>query len=219
MGLSPRIVSSFRRIRASRPERERGLPGDDFITQAIGSLTHAVTIRCSRENLWPWLTQMGAGRAGWYSYDFLDNRGRRSAARIVPEFQSVSVGTLFPALPGATDGFFVLACEHGRFLVLGAPPQDGKYAATWSFVLEETDPNATRLIVRVRVNRGYRLCGLPLWIVKLIHYIMQRKQLLEIARRAEKVGPVRGVLAPPGQREVDVAADYAENATTNRHTA
>jgi hypothetical protein len=219
MGLAPRVAFSFTRIRASRAERGRGLPGDEFITQPIDSLTHAVTIRCSRENLWPWLAQMGAGRAGWYSYDFLDNGGRRSASRILPEFQSVSAGTLFPALPGATDGFLVLARETGRFLVLGAPPQDGRCAATWSFALEETDPNTTRLIVRVRVNGGYRLWGLPLWIVRLIHYIMQRKQLLEITRRAAKVGLVSELAAWPGRREIDVAADCAENATRNRHTA
>jgi hypothetical protein len=72
MGVAPRVVSSFRRIRASKAEHARRLPGDDLITRPMGSLTHALTIRCSREDLWPWLAQMGAGRGGWYSYDFLD---------------------------------------------------------------------------------------------------------------------------------------------------
>jgi hypothetical protein len=185
MGLAPRITASFRRVRASSPERVCPLAGDDRIPEPIGSVTHAISIRCSREDLWPWLVQMGAGRAGWYSYDFFDNGGQRSAERILPEFQKISVGALFPALPGATDGFFVLAYEPERSLVLGALPRDGAHAATWSFVLEEPGPGQTRLIARARANAGYGFHGLPLAIVKVIHYIMQRKQLLEIARRAE----------------------------------
>lgn len=185
MGLAPAVAVSLRRVRATRAERDCPFPGDDRIPKPVGSVTHAVTIRCSLEELWPWLAQMGAGRAGWYSYDLLDNGGQRSAECILPELQSISVGTLFPALPGAADGFFVLMCEPLRFLVLGASPRNGVHAATWAFVVKELEPNEVRLIARVRVNAGYRLHGLPLGLVKLVHYIMQRKQLLEITRRAE----------------------------------
>jgi hypothetical protein len=179
MAFAPRIAASFRRVKASNRERVRPLPGDDRIPRPIGSLTNAITIRCSPHNLWPWLVQMGADRAGWYSYDFLDNRGRRSAEYIVPEFQDISIAALFPALPDASDGFFVLAYEPECFLVLGAGP------VTWAFVLEELGSNQTRLITRARANEGYGFHRLPLPLVKLIHYIMQRKQLLEILWRAE----------------------------------
>jgi hypothetical protein len=185
MGLAPRIVFSFRRIRATGAEQRRSLPGDNLIPKPIGSLTHAMTILCSRKDLWPWLVQMGAGRGGWYSYDFLDNGGNRSAAGILPEFQKISAGTLFPALPGARDGFFVLDFTPQRFLVLGAIPQNGKHAVTWAFVLDDADANATRLIVRARAAAGYQFHRCPLWVVRVIHYVMQRKQLLEIGRRAE----------------------------------
>jgi hypothetical protein len=190
MGFAPRIAASHRRVRASKAERLRPLPGDDQIAQPIGSLTHAITINCSRRDLWPWLVQMGANRSGWYSYDFLDNGGRRSAEHILPEFQTVSVGMLYPALPGASDGFFVLAYQPECFLVLGALPRDETHAATWSFVLQEIAPTQTRLITRARANAGYRFHGLPLGVVKVIHYVMQRKQLLEIARRAETTSDV-----------------------------
>ena len=185
MGYAPRITASLRRVRAASLECTRSLPGDDFIPNPIGSLTHAITVNSSRESLWPWLVQMGGGRGGWYSYDFLDNRGHHSADRIIPEFQKVSVGALFPAMPGATDGFFVLSYEPERFLVLGGIPQDGAYAVTWALVLDPMGSNQTRLITRARANAGYEFHGLPLVVVKLIHYIMQRKQLIEIARRSE----------------------------------
>jgi hypothetical protein len=101
-------------------ERTRVLPGDELIASPIGSLQHAITIRRPRQTVWPWLAQMGAGsRAGWYSYDRLDNGGRPSAIAVVPELQELTAGMIFPAAPGATDAFTLLAFERNRFLVLG----------------------------------------------------------------------------------------------------
>ena len=62
---------------------------------------------------------MGAGtRAGWYSYDFLDNARQLSVTRIVSKLQHLEIGMVFPALPSATDGFTVAAFEPDRFLIL-----------------------------------------------------------------------------------------------------
>ena len=47
--------------------------------------------RDRRRSLWPWLVQMGGDRAGWYSWDALDNHGERSARRIVPEWQNYQI--------------------------------------------------------------------------------------------------------------------------------
>jgi hypothetical protein len=132
---------------------------------------------------------MGAGnRAGWYSYDFLDNGRRRSATRIVPELQHITSGTLFPAMPGVTEGFVVLLVEPHRSLVVGWPGPDRCPTVTWAFVLEPRG-DATRLIVRVSAAARYRFHGLPAWLsdpaMRLGHFVMQRKQLLEIAWRAE----------------------------------
>jgi hypothetical protein len=60
----------------------------------------------------------GLGRAGWYAYDFIDNGGQRSAERILSEYQSIDVGRVLPALPGATDVFVVMQCEPEHSLVL-----------------------------------------------------------------------------------------------------
>jgi hypothetical protein len=68
---------------------------------------HAVTIAASPESVWPWLVQMGSGRAGWYSYDWIDNDGHPSATEIIPEFQRIAPGDVLPSLPGATDSFIV----------------------------------------------------------------------------------------------------------------
>ena len=181
----------YRTVRASRPERTRALPGDQLIPDPVGSLTHAITISSPRSEIWPWLAQMGAGtRAGWYSYDHLDNGGRRSAERITRDLQHIAIGTVFPALPGTVDGFTVVQYQPESSLVLGwAPSPNADPAVTWAFVLEELEQGRTRLIVRARGARGYRFCGLPPWIgrslVRLVHFLMERKQLLGIAARAE----------------------------------
>ena len=175
-----------RRVRATPLERTRALPGDEAIRGPSASLTHAVTIRRPPAAVWPWLAQMGAGsRAGWYSYDFIDNGRRPSASRIVPKLQAIRIGTLFPARPGETKGFLVVAFRPERFLILGWPSRYGTWLVTWAFVLEPAAPGLTRLIVRNRAARGYGFHRLPMWAIGLGHFVMQRKQLLGIARRAE----------------------------------
>jgi hypothetical protein len=180
----------WRSVRATTHERTRALPGDEWIPEALDTLTHAVTIHSPRRDVWPWLVQMGAGRrAGWYSYDRLDNGGQPSATRILPHLQNPAIGTIFPAAPGMTEGFTLLALEPERVLTLAWPAPDGTPQVTWTFVLNDLAPGVTRLIVRVRGGAGYRFYGLPLWLtkiaVRIVHYVMQRKQLLGIARRAE----------------------------------
>lgn len=176
-------------VRADHCEQARGLSGDELIPNPVASVTHAVTIRRSAHSVWPWLAQMGSGRAGWYAYDFIDNGGRPSAERILPEFQDVSAGTVFPALPGAKDVFVVVRCEPEHTLVLAWRSPTGTYLTTWAFVLEQTESKRTRLIVRGRAAPSYSPYGLPLWFATLtapwVHAIMERKQLRGIQRRAE----------------------------------
>lgn len=120
---------------------------------------------------------MGCRRAGWYSYDGLDNGGVPSADRIVPELQRVEVGDVFPSEPTADDSFIVRVVESERVLVLDddAPP------VTWTFALEPIDETSTRLMTRMRGDAKL-LLGL-LW--RPIHFGMQRRQLLNLKRRVE----------------------------------
>ena len=183
-----------RSVRARDDERTSRLPGDDLISEPLGSLTHAISIRRARADVWPWIAQMGAGnRAGWYSYDMLDNGRQRSADHVIPELQHLDVGMIFPWLPGATDGFTLLAFEPSRFLLLGAVKPGSEATVTWVFVLVDEAPSVTRLIARARGGREYRFHTLPWWlgqfVVRAVHFVMQRKQLLGIAARAEAVRP------------------------------
>ena len=188
----------LRSIRPKRAERLGTLPGDALIADPIASLTYAITIQRGPHEVWPWLAQMGAGhRGGWYSYDWLDNRRQPSAHRILPELQRIGVGTLFPALPGETKGFHVLACEPGHSLVIGwRETEDAEPIMTWAFALQPLPAARTRLIVRARGSRDYPFYGLPRFIgrplIRLGHFVMQRKQLHGIATRVESHAPAIG---------------------------
>jgi hypothetical protein len=73
-------------------EEVAGTMAGDDILEGASSRTRAITIDAPPEEVWPWLLQLGYGRAGWYSYDWIDNDGRPSANRIVPEFQHLEPG-------------------------------------------------------------------------------------------------------------------------------
>jgi hypothetical protein len=96
-------------------ESELPLPGDDLIVEPNATETRGLTIDAPVAKVWPWLVQMGFGRAGWYSYDVLDNKSK-SAAGILPEFQSLKAGDIMPTHPGG--GFEVKSVEFERALVL-----------------------------------------------------------------------------------------------------
>src|ERR1035437_6587485 len=119
-------ICSSRQIHATPGEQARTLPGDDLIPQPLGSVNHAITIQRPPHEVWPWLAQMGSGRAGWYAYDFIDNGGHHSAERILPEFQNIEAGSVFPALPGVTNVFTVVQYEPQHSLVLSCRSPRGR---------------------------------------------------------------------------------------------
>jgi hypothetical protein len=200
--------------RPTREELQRPLPGDSLVSNAAATVMHAVTIRAPLEYVWPWLVQMGAGRAGWYSYDWIDNGGKPSATEIIPELQHIAPGDVMPSLPGAQDSFIVAAVELRRDLVLTVPAADGSNLVSWEFFLEP-QPSGARLLVRGRVGpqwpaggagkpatpprlieRIYAiLADMPGWmmapVAKIGHAVMQLRQLDGIKRRAEALA--RGI--------------------------
>ena len=133
---------------ATAAEKRRSLPADRIVAHPIFSSTHAITITAPPEQVWPWIAQMGAGRAGWYSWDALDNGGMPSSTRVVPALQAVAAGNIMPAVPGAKDAFVVAAVEPNRDLVLTAPDGHGGNAVAWEHFLQPLDRGRTRLIVR-----------------------------------------------------------------------
>ena len=135
----------LRRLGANQAELRRTYPGDDLFGHAEVT-TRAITIEARAADIWPWIVQMGYGRAGWYSLDLIDNLGRSSAREILPQYQQLEVGDLVPT--SRKTGFHVHDIEPERFLVLVT---EGRFATiSWLFWLEPIDDHHTRLVERIR---------------------------------------------------------------------
>jgi hypothetical protein len=168
-------------------------PGDDLIGDANVTATRAITIRRSPDVVWPWIAQLGQGRGGFYSYDFLENLvgcDIHSADRVVPEWQQIEVGDEVRLAPAAALKVAIL--ERGRALVLqGSLPiaRTPPFDSTWAFVLCEQPDGTTRLLSRERY--GYRRWWAPFVVdpTQAISFVMSRKMLLGIRNRAERDSP------------------------------
>ncbi|MEE2787887.1 MAG: hypothetical protein VX589_11155 [Myxococcota bacterium] len=169
-------------------QTDHHMVGDEFVPNPIVSVIHETTLPASPADVWPWIVQVGSGRAGWYSWDWIDNLGRKSATRILPEYQHLACGDIVPGYPGATHMFVVRAVEPSRHLVLGVPSKTSSDVATWSLSLEDRNHGVS--ILRACLRMGpVRLAGLPLpswliaWPLRLGHHIMQTKQFSELKKR------------------------------------
>jgi hypothetical protein len=160
------------------------LPGDDVVKHATFNATRGVTIQARPEEIWPWLVQIGINRAGWYSYDWLDNLGRPSAQRIIPELQHVAVGDLIPISPDNTFGLRVKDFERNRWVLWW----DNKGDTTWYWGLSPLDAKATRLITRIRMHYHWLSPAILIYLLEDVgDIVMMRKCLLGIKQRAERV--------------------------------
>ncbi len=169
------------------------LPGDHLLPRADLSATRAVTVVAGADAVWPWIAQLGQGRAGFYSYDFLENLvgcDIHSADRIVPEWQNIEVGSEVNLFPGG--GLRVALADPGRALVLrGSVPirHQPPYDFTWAFCLNDApDARATRLVVRERYAYTSRWGPVLVEPVQLIGSVMSRQMLRGIKERAERAG-------------------------------
>jgi hypothetical protein len=93
---------------ATEEEAGRAMPGDGVVQRPTFDATRAVSIAAPPECVFPWLVQIGVGRAGWYSYDLLDNLGRPSAEVILQEHQHLDIGDVVPMSPDGLQGMKVL---------------------------------------------------------------------------------------------------------------
>jgi hypothetical protein len=169
------------------------LPGDDLVPHANVTATRAVTVRAAVADVWPWIAQLGQGRGGFYSYDFLDNLvgcDMHSADQIVPEWQSIDVGAEVRLHPEV--GLVVAVVEAGRALVLRGGVPIGKipapYDFTWAFVVREQPGGATRLVVRERYKYSRWWAALIVEPAELISFVMSQRMLRGIRARAERAG-------------------------------
>jgi hypothetical protein len=171
---------------ATAVEARMAIPGLDHLDGSRPTSTHAITIDAKPFEIWPWLVQMGAGRGGRYSYTWLENLlgcRMKNADRVLSQFQNLKEGDgilLHPKAPPIR----VSRLDLDRVLALEG----------WVFYLKPVGHDKTRLLTRTYAPPPRKAGGLLKRIggfltrtpeFDLAHYIMGRKQLIELKRLVE----------------------------------
>jgi len=207
LGLSAGVYALLVRPRMLRwgasDEEVRGpYPGADLIPDGQRGATMAITIDAPPSRVWPWLLQMGCNRAGWYSWDHLDNGGVPSAEQIHPKWQHLSVRDRLASTPSGRAWFEVAALDPEAFLGLKASINLGRGCpfdsagrrprfyldSLWGFQLKELPEARTRLVVSGYSSAQPRLLqGIAEFLFwEPAHWIMQTRQFANLKRRAER---------------------------------
>ena len=168
---------------ATGSEASARLPGDELLEDADGVSTRAITIDAPAGAVWPWLAQMGPSpRGGAYTYDWIENLlglDMHSVDRVLPEFQHPEVGDTIGL---GANRMRLARVEQGR--VLSWRSQDGNWV--WTFVLDEHE-GSTRLISRNRFRLPTLMARLGMLPMEPASLVMERKMLLGIKARAERL--------------------------------
>lgn len=193
---------------ANADELARTLPGDDIFTDIRSNeqTTRAITIRAPAAHVWPWLAQIGQDRAGFYSYELLEDLvgcEMPREERIHSEYQQWSIGDWLWMYPqrkiGGMGRAILAAYEPGHFMVfatrqVGTKPSE-PYNGTWAFVLEPIDSESSRLIIRGRASGPRSAWGTAFdhLAFEPIHFVMERRMMEGIKAFAQggRLSPLR----------------------------
>jgi hypothetical protein len=173
-------------------EGRKRLPGDELVPRPVAEMTRAITINAPTKEIWPWMVQMGAGRGGLYSYDWLENLaglGIHSVDRIVPELQDLKEGDVLPLDAHSGTGPTVAELTPERAIVLHfADRRAERSILSWAYVLNPIEEGATRLIFRFKLDVDPRWLWGPGYalLVEIPHFVMERRMMLGIKERAER---------------------------------
>ena len=179
---------------------QRHYPGDELVPQPRWSWTHAVEIEAAAAAVWPWVAQIGADRAGFYSYQWLENIvgcAVSNAEVVHPEWE-VKVGQSLILHPAPESPRLLVTDVHpGRYFVgYGAADRAAQargeswVETSWLFYIEPLQENRCRFISRYRADSSddlaTRLSFGPT-LVEPVGFAMDRRMLLGVKERAERV--------------------------------
>jgi hypothetical protein len=172
---------------ATTDEAEATLPGDDLLVDPDLVATRATWVDAPPSAIWPWLAQMGSGRGGVYTYDWIENvmgLHMHSVDEVLPQFQDIKVGDA-QKLGKNGPTLRVAICEPGETLVFQS--DDGNWV--WAFIMQ-ADASGTRLVSRNRIKTPGASVAARFFYRYLMEpgsLVMERKMLLGIKARSERL--------------------------------
>jgi hypothetical protein len=176
---------------ATPEEQAAPLPGDELVPTPIFSSTRAITIQAPPAAVWPWVVQLGMGRAGWYSYDSWAARvssvSTTSASTVIPDLQDLKVGDAVDLIDKIFFKVHDLQPDRALILLTDYELPLQPWLKSWTFVLEPVEGGATRLLVRERSDWqrkwvGFLTAGTNwLWFFATRRLLKNLKALVEAA--------------------------------------
>ncbi len=169
------------------------LPGDEIAPNANMTSTRALTVRAPAARIYPWLLQIGQGRGGMYSYEWLENLARcdiHNVYEIVPALQQVQVGHEIHMGPEGYPFYRIASFDGGSYFVLqpGDPATKKPGDASWAMVLQDQGNGTTRMIFRQRQQVAPGFANFVTWrvIVDPLSFVMEQKMMRTIRDLAER---------------------------------
>jgi hypothetical protein len=164
---------------ATDDETRRTYSADGLLEGPQVSMTRAVTVLAPPDVTWRWVCQLSVAP---YSYDWVDNLGRRSPRELTPGAEELQVGRRMMSI------FELVSVDPGRQwtgVVRGRRPTMlfGPVAVTYAV---EPDGAGSRLVCRIAVAARSRLARLRVRALAWGDLVMMRKQLLNLKELAER---------------------------------
>jgi hypothetical protein len=192
--VSPLMRPWHMRWGATDSEIRLPMPGDEVVPRAQFNATRAVRIDAPPEQVWPWIVQLGYRRAGFYTYDQVDNAGEPSADSIIGEFQGLKVGDEIPMWHesrGLSIAYKVDSFEAPKWMLWVHKPHEGEEPdSTWSWRLGDLPTGRTRLVTRMKQDYRWETPRLALFNLVLMEFgdfAMERRMLKGVKVRAERL--------------------------------
>ncbi len=145
-------------------------PGDDLIADPLVVIDRSATFPAAPEAVWPWIVQIGKGRAGWYmprSVETLVPPSRRGLRRIDPALQDVAPGTEAGDWGPGDPRFRCVTADAPDTLVWLSlrdttaghawptdPASPAVIAFSWALLLRPDAGGGTHLHIRLRLTKG-----------------------------------------------------------------
>lgn len=181
------------RLGATRAETYVPLPGDELLPDAVVQNDRARTVAAPTSAVWPWIAQLGQNKAGFYSFQFLENLAGchiDGAHTIHPEWQNPQPGDILPLHPEVSVR--VAAVEPGHALVLTseglAAPKDVGFTVTWALTVSpattSTGEPATRMHFRERYAARKPAVRFALEGMSLVSALMSWPMMARIGKLA-----------------------------------
>ncbi len=145
-------MSPFAAVAPTAAETAAPRPGDELLPDADVVMDRAFTVAASPVEVWPWIAQLGKGRAGWYLPERLERllpRRNRASRTVEERWQHLDVGDVIPDYGRRDDTFTVAAIDAPHTLLYTS--RRGHTDVTWSITLTAQD-GATRVALRLRLG-------------------------------------------------------------------